>query len=587
MTPIQETQRSPLDEVRQLRLLLDEVTVGLRNQQDLLRVRKIELPREALEGVVALQSNVSRLETTLSDLQRERTQLQALVVTSAILNSSLDLDAVLLDAMNEIINLTGAERGYILLKNWVTGEVEFRLARDLDQITPSPMSGSYQVSHTILNEVLTTGEPLLTDNAFKDPRMQNSQTVNHFVLRSVLCVPLRYKDDIIGVVYVDNRFRIAVFTERELTLLSAFANQIAVAVENARLYASLQSTLAEITEMKELIENVFASIGSGVVTTDGSDTITMYNHAAASIFAQQPGAAIGQPLKAVLPTINPEFEALLHRVREENQTAALEAAPDVPGRGRVVLNLKMSPLKDAGDQTQGVAMIMDDLTAEREREETLNVLRRYLPPGMVENIHHIAGIALGGERREVTCLFADVCPLSTFPPDLRPEQIMELLNVYLSQATEAVHDAEGLIDKYMGSEMMVLFNTQLNPQDDHAARAVRTALDLRERLNEIYRLLEMGVDSRFYRIGIHSGVATLGNVGSLSRRSFTALGDTINLAKRLQENAQGGQILASEDVLVYADTAGSQLYPIEFRELAAIQVKGRRQQTPVYEVVYG
>lgn len=585
MTNTQEaTPISNLDEVRQLRALIDEVATALKNQQDLLKIRGMSLPPGTMQSISNIQSQLSKLESSLMDDERELRQLRALVQTSAMVNSSLDLDTVLSGAMDEVINLTGAERGYILLKNPATDELEFRVARDTDhngRPSPNGSYSSYQVSSTILNEVLTSGEPVLSDNAYKDPRMQRSETVAQFVLRSVLCVPLQYKDRVIGAVYVDNRFRVAVFTQRELQLLKAFANQIAVAIENAKLFANVQATLAEITEMKELIENVFASIGSGVITTDAEDCVTMFNNAAAQILRKPASDAVGQPLSAVLPPISDDFNERLRSVREQNQSVSIEAMPELPGHGRVVLNMKLSPLKDANQQTQGVAMVVDDLTEERERDEAINLVRRYLPPGMMEQIQEISRLALGGEKREVTCLFADVCPLSIFPPDLRPAQIMELLNVYLSRATEAVHRSDGLIDKYNGSEMMVLFNTQLNPQADHARRAIEAALSLRKELLSLYESLGVNPQKHYYRIGIHSGVATLGNVGSAKRRNFTAIGDTINLSKRLQENAAQGQVILSEDTVRYS---GGVPDGIRLVERGMIQVKGRQQLTPIYEV---
>ena len=82
----------------------------------------------------------------------------------------------------------------------------------------------------------------------------------------------------------------------------------------------------------------------------------------------------------------------------------------IPERGDAILNLKLSPLKNAAQETQGVAVVLDDLTEQREREETLELMTRYLPPGMVDNIQQIAGLALGGERREMTSMFVYVCP---------------------------------------------------------------------------------------------------------------------------------------------------------------------------------
>ncbi|MEM6528636.1 MAG: adenylate/guanylate cyclase domain-containing protein, partial [Chloroflexota bacterium] len=143
-----------------------------------------------------------------------------------------------------------------------------------------------------------------------------------------------------------------------------------------------------------------------------------------------------------------------------------------------------------------------------------------------------------------------------------------------------------VIDKYMGSELMVLFNTQLNPQPDHALRAIETALDIRDAFLKFYAAVGISPDPHWYRIGIHSGIATLGNVGSHNRRNFTAIGDTINLSKRLEENATAGQIIISEDLLKYAtQTAGTNTLPgIRMEEREAVKVKGRQQYTRIYEV---
>ncbi len=585
MTQTDSGAVSTLGEVRRLSQSIADVMAGLQNQQELLRLREMTIPPEGFQSVAAFQQGVDRLEASLKDMERETRQLQALVANAALMNSSRDIDSVLAGAMDQVLDLTGAERGYLVLRDETSGALTFRVSRELEssQRESDSVSGP-KVSNTILNQVLTSGEPMLTDNAFSDPRTANSATVAQFVMRSVMCVPLRYKDRTIGAIYVDNRFRTSVFSERELNLLNAFANQIAIAIENALLFQRVQVTLAEITEMKELIENVFASIGSGVITTTADHHIMTFNSASEAILRRAAPDAIGRPLSAIMPRIEADLDELLRAVRDNNTATMFETTSEMPDRGRVVLSMKLSPLKDGSRQTQGVTMVLDDLTAEREREETVEVMRRYLPPGMMDNIQHISRLALGGERREVTCLFADVRPLSRFPANLRPPQIMELLNVYLARATQAIFASNGLIDKYMGSEMMVLFNTQLNPLTDHPGSALAAALEFRRALIALHDELGLEGDAHFYRVGIHSGVATLGNVGSLKRRNFTAIGDTINLAKRLEENAAPGQILVSEDVLSYAQSVGTALDGVRLDERGTIQVKGRQQQTPVYEV---
>jgi adenylate cyclase len=584
MAESKQQQLSLLGELRQLRALIEETGVSLRSQRDILKTRGMNLPPMAMQSLAALEKDMARLEDSVISEQTELSQLRALADTSAMISSSLDLDNVFQQAMDVVINLTNAERGYIILRNPKTHELEFRVIRE-SELTPQQGGSEPQISHTILREVVETGEPLLADNAYKDERLQGGASVANLALRSVLCVPLNYKDSVIGVVYVDNRLRSGVFEEREKNLLSAFANQASVAIENARLYEEIQASLIEIGEIKELMDNVFASIGSGVITTDAKHRTMTMNRAASLILECDPEQTIGQKLGALIPGVSADFDNYLAKVRAQDTSQVLEAELETQQRGRIAVSMKLSPLKDAAQITQGVAMVLDDLTDQREREELLSVMRRYLPPEMVDNIHTIAQIDLGGERREVTCMFVDVLPVAVFPENARPQQIMEQVNIYLSRATDSIHRYKGVIDKYMGTEIMGMFNTQLNPMEDHALRAVESALAIRDVCLELYAELGIDPNPHYYRIGIHSGVATLGNVGSLNRREFSAIGDTINLAKRLEENTVLGQIIISEDTRHLLETHyGDQPATIRFEEHDPIQVKGRQQLTKIYEV---
>ena len=295
---------------------------------------------------------------------------------------------------------------------------------------------------------------------------------------------------------------------------------------------------------------------------------------------------IGVPLADIMPETSVDLAPFLRAVHDTSQDQIVDTEVNSPNLGRRSLNVTISPIRDGSQDMQGLALVLNDLTQQRENEEMLRLMRRYLPPEMVDNIHTIAGLALGGERRETTCIFVDVRPLSTFPPDLRPDQIMELLNIYLSVATDCIHRAGGVIDKYMGYEIMGLFNSQLHPLEDHAARAIHAALNIREAFVALYQ--EQGIDPNphYYRVGMHTGIATLGNVGSEIRRDFTAIGDSINLSKRLEENAAPGQIIISEDLRQHFEAQPGDLRPEDVRleERDAIKVKGRQQPTRIYEV---
>lgn len=150
------------------------------------------------------------------------------------LNSSLDLDAVLENVMDRVIEVTNAERGFLMLCDDNRGEMEFKVARGFDR--RDLKSPEFQVSTTIIRKVMQTRQPLLTDNAQFDERFTRGESIMILGLRSILCVPILVKERLIGLVYVDNRLQAGLFNESHRELLAAFASQAGVAIENARLY---------------------------------------------------------------------------------------------------------------------------------------------------------------------------------------------------------------------------------------------------------------------------------------------------------------------------------------------------------------
>lgn len=583
---IDNPKQSALAEVHNLKTLIDETEVSLRTQREVLKQRGFTLPPMAIQAMNVLTTDLDNLEKQLADDMTELGQLRFLADTSARINTTFDLEAVLTQSMEIVISLTGAERGFIILKDPDTGELEFKVAQE-DKVLKTFLQNdnqSAQISMTIVHEVLQNGEVLLTDNAYGDARFQSGVSIAQLTLRSVLCVPLRYRDEVSGVVYVDNRLRAGVFTNKEKMLLIAFANQISVAIENTRLFNRIQESLFEINEMRQVIDNVFESIDSGVITTDSQSQIMLMNSSAGEILTADRESSMGKRLNHVLPVGN-ELENYMTNALNTGVVQSLETELDIKMRGKRIFNIRLNPLKSTQDVAGGVALVLDDLTDSRARDEMINLTKRYLPPKMVENINTISQLALGGESREMTCMYVDVRDITSFP-SARPQQIVEQVNAYLTCATNIIHQYEGIIDKYMGTIIMALFNTQLNPmKHDHAILAVKTALGIREAFETFYADLGIQPQPHYYRIGINTGVATLGNVGSFNRREFTAIGDTINLSKRIEENSQAGQILIGENTYNYIQHySRSFAQDIRFEERASIQVKGRQQLTRIYEV---
>jgi sigma-B regulation protein RsbU (phosphoserine phosphatase) len=160
-------------------------------------------------------------------------RLELLYHLSQAFNSTLDLDEVLNRVMDEVIAIVHAERGFVMLHE-ADRRLAFRAARGMDQTTIQ--DPQFQVSRSIVERVAREGEPLLTSDALQDDRLSMRRSVTILGLRSVLCVPLRTRDRILGVVYVDSRIRAGIFSRADLDLLTAIASSAAIAIENARLY---------------------------------------------------------------------------------------------------------------------------------------------------------------------------------------------------------------------------------------------------------------------------------------------------------------------------------------------------------------
>jgi len=544
------------------RLLIQETLQGCTSTEGTARQIASRMP--------ILENQLSRLRADTTALDKEHDQLLALSEVGAVIGSTLDQAEVLNLVMDNVIKLTGAERGYIVLRDEETGNLEFMIARGMDQETLEQRSS--QVSRTIVTEVAETGEPVVTTNAQADPRFHAQESVVSYSLRSILCVPLRVRDQVIGVMYADNRIKSGLFGERERDLLAIFANQAAVAIDNARLFA-------RISYAQRLMANIFASIPSGVITTDTLDKITLFNRAAESILGVQTGDCQGHHYREALVPLDAVLPPLVDQVkRTDTAIQDFEAEPEIPGRGQISLNVTLSPLKDAENETQGVAIVFNDVTERKRFERERGMVKRYLPAELVDSLADMQELHLGGTREEVTILFADIVGFTSYSERRDPEQVVETINRYYEQITRIIRENEGIVDKYEGDAVMAHYGTPLRPLEDHAWKAVLTAWKSRLAIRAYHEQIDP--DDRLYlKFGINTGEAVAGNVGGQEQMDYTLIGDAVNLSRRLQENATGDQILLGKNTYLLVQDK------VKARELEPLQVKGREAKAEVYEVI--
>jgi len=235
--------KSPSD-MRIIEGYFKEINFLLMNVVDGLSRSGNPIVSTAIQDITRVSQSVLRLEQSIADLLKlKQSQLEGLMSVGQMINSSLGLKRVLEEVMDSLITLMHAERGFLMLRE-SNGELSVQIARGIAHVNLE--EEAFKVSRTVVRKVAESGVPVLTTNAQEDPRFDAQLSIAAYHLRSILCVPLKLKNDLIGVVYVDNRARAGIFQEGDLGLISAFADQAAVAIDSARLFENLQKSHREL-----------------------------------------------------------------------------------------------------------------------------------------------------------------------------------------------------------------------------------------------------------------------------------------------------------------------------------------------------
>ena len=395
------------------------------------------------------------LASRVKKLERENYLLTVLYEAGKALSSKLALEHICEQVISLACLIEGVERGFVMLfdeRGEVAKQTEVRY-RD-----PASAGSRPQIilSTRVLELIRKERQPILIDDVSADERFSGSESLKISGLRSAMCAPLVGKEQLFGVLYVDNLEKASAFTQDELNVFALVAAQAGAAVDNAMAHEKI---------------------------------------------AQQ-----------------------------SLQRSALE---------------------------------------------------RFLSPEVVEMVVANPDIRLGGVNQEVTVMFADIRGFTTMSETMEPGRVVEILNEYFTRVTDVIFDNGGTLDKYIGDAVMAVFGAPISKGND-AAAAVNSAMQIQRLLIELNRdaaarewpELRVG-------IGINTGNAIAGNIGSPRRLDYTVVGDAVNTAQRLMTNAAGGQILISEST---AKKLGKTGKTIDLERLPELKVKGRSEAVPVFRV---
>ncbi|MGQ0811688.1 MAG: CHASE2 domain-containing protein [Nitrospiraceae bacterium] len=232
--------------------------------------------------------------------------------------------------------------------------------------------------------------------------------------------------------------------------------------------------------------------------------------------------------------------------------------------------------------TFAVAATVEYLTEGKQRRQLRSMFDRYMGADIVEEItRHPEQIRLGGEKKELSLLFSDVAGFTTISEQLPPEKLVDLLNLYLTAMTDIILRHRGNVNKYLGDGIMAMFGAPLN-DPEHATVACYAALDSQKELAALREKWKAdGYPEIIARIGINSGPSVVGNVGSQTRSEYTVMGDSVNLASRLE----GANKYYDTLILIGPRTFELAKQRVEAREVDRLRVKGKKEPVVVYELL--
>jgi class 3 adenylate cyclase/FixJ family two-component response regulator len=472
-----------------------------------------------------------QLQETTETLLRQQEELNAVHVIGRLTTSLLDLD-VILDRLTEIaLHMTDAHESMLLLRDSTQDELYLRAGKNVRAELANGFA--MRLDGAAAGRAISTGEPVLATG-------EQARNAPGCPSESLLYVPVRAPNRVIGLLILSSPDVDDVFSERDALLVSTLVDYAAIAIQNARLFES-------VAESKSLMDSVFSSIASGVLTLDSEGRISLINRAAREIL-QVPDAVAGMPLGDACPAIERELTPLVETTQQYGQPAGpFEIDLPLPSGDVANLRMTLSPLRQSASPAEGITVVIEDLTRQRRLESRFRIFQRYLSPTVIERLpDDPQELELGGVRRDIACLFADLRGFVDFSVRHSPEKLMETLNKYLGVGAEAVLAEEGTLDKFVGDAVVAFFNAPL-AQDGYVWRAVKAAVGIREATRKLQPHLPPAHRLTF-GIGVSVGEAIVGNIGTPQRLDYTAIGRSVNIAKRLQAAAEPGQILVTAEV---------------------------------------
>jgi adenylate cyclase len=516
----------------------------------------------ATQAAVALQSRQTIEKMTAS----RKTEMEFLDIVSSV-TSEIDLSVLLGKVMSEATRMLDADRSTLFLNNEKTNELWSEVGKGLEsfQIKLPNTAG-------IAGAVFQSGETINIPHAYADLRFNPGfdKTTGYFT-RSILCVPVVNKNSkVIGVTQVLNK-RGGPFTDEDESRLKAFTAQVSIGLENAQLFEDVHN-------MKNYNESILNSMSNGVITLDEHGVIKTCNSAGFRILEIEESEVVDLKAEEFFTDgIAWIYEKM--KVTAETGEADIFIDSEIEFNERKIsVNLTMLPLKNQNKKQMGSMLMFEDISSEKRMKSTMS---KYVDASLADTIMGDEENILGGKAEVATVLFSDIRGFTPLTEKLGAQGTVKLLNEYFTLMVDCIEAERGVLDKFIGDAIMAVFGIPVVGDDDED-RALRCSIDMLKVLQE-YNTIRVAKGKLPVEIGIglNTDQIVSGNIGSPKRMNYTAIGDGVNLAARLESACKqyAAQLLISE--YTYKRLKGT----YRVRDIDKVVVKGKTEPVEVYEVL--
>lgn len=512
--------------------------------------------------VIALKTNAM-----IAGLKQARKKEETLMQMIQDVSSELELKPLLNKIVSVVSEFLEADRSSIFLYDKKNHQLWSMAAESL---------ASYEIrinaDEGLAGYAFSSGETIRIKNAYEDHRFSIKTDIETgYKTRSVLCMQIHDKNNqAIGVIEAVNKKK-GSFSVADERRLQAFCSQVAITLVNAQLYD-------DVMNMKNYNESVLKSLSNGVITMDDHHQIVKINASGKHIMAVSENL-IGSPVTNYFYTANDWLKNSLDQIHQNKQAVSLlDVDIPVSETKMVSANLTLVPLMELDDEVIGSMLVIDDITQEKRVQ---SLMSKYLPPVLVDKLIENPDKLLEGVIQPVTVMFSDIRQFTSLSEKLGARKTVAFLNEYFSIMVDKIENNQGILNQYTGDGFMSIFGAPFSGKQD-ADNAVQCAIEMMRQLTQFNQQQVLNQSEPInIGIGISTGDVILGNVGSLKRMEYTAVGDSVNLAARLESATKqyGVQIMICEKTMQQLSQ------DFQIRYLDCVRVKGQNKPVTIYEVL--